>query len=137
MLFILIVTAIQVLYWFSGITALLTESLVGSSLLENRLLFWLLQPLTAFVSSAPKIYVLLQCILFSAIFICALLILFLKKFSLKTKICACINIFCVIAVFFAFNLLSLFLNLCVGIPLLCFVIADYKQSKKINLPRVS
>lgn len=135
MLAFLIITAVQTLYWFVVTISWILESFLPASPFGSPLQY-LLQPFSALVSAAPQLYLVFQCVFFPMVIICAVCILFLKRFVKRTKICAGISLLCLLLVFIqpSFIFASV-LNFCISIPLLCFVIADYKQNKQIEIYR--
>ena len=126
MLAILIVTIMQVLYWFACVISGIMDLLSPTILTEHNLPFDLF---AAFAAARPNAYIVLQCTILAATFICALFILFSKKCTTKTKIGGGVSLIGILASLvipsFAF---AAVLNLCISIPLLCFVIADYRGS---------
>lgn len=131
MLVILIVTIIQVLYWFAVNTGMLLDLLPSTFSAEHAHTLYLLNPFSLFAAANPNAYIVLQCTILAATFICALFIFFSKKYTVKTKIGGGVSLIGILASLtipsFAF---AAVLNLCISIPLLCFVIADYRDARR-------
>lgn len=131
MIIVLIVTAVQVLYCFGWTVDLILDFLWGILPHENYIPLYLMQPFSALISRSTDLYIVFQCVLILAIFICAVCIPFMKSFSVRTKICGGINLICTILWFILSFEFAMVLTLCSSIPLLCFLIADYKQRKQM------
>ncbi len=127
MITVLIVSAVQALYWFLAAADIIMEFLLNALPLEIQSPPYLLRPFSALISTAPNVYVGFQCIFIPSALVCILFVLLSKNFPKRTKICDGISLFGLSTLLFMPFEVTALLNLCIDIPLLCFVIADYKK----------
>ncbi len=124
----IVMTVIQILYWFLVVVESALNLIPLSVEQMNTLPPFFLHPFSALVSLFPNGYIVFQCLFMLMSCTNALWILISKRFSKKVKVCGGLNLLFLTTVFYVPFALTACFNFSISIILLCLVAVNRKQS---------